>query len=568
MERSQPAALGAGGSGSGGDPLTCAAQTGGAPSKPSEEPVNWSEISNKRPKKRRRLAALRPSRLAFAKKAASGNGAASLDTVASAQDLSPIGETDRRHLSRDIVKLMRIGCGVAGVVYLGIHISTLRLVAVKEEIAGNEAEAHDLINELHELHENLVPLDERGPTRLIYSHYKETGVVHPCDHIVSFFGGFADRSRGVLTMCTEFMDCGSLQRVVDAGGVRDEAVLRHVAYGCLRALAHLKEHRVVHNDIKPANILVSACGAVKIADMGLARPLEDIDEKACGTLAFCAPERMLKPENSSHKSDIWSLGLTLVALASGTMPFTHSTGYFHLQHLVLHQAIEGLGPVEDGVKVRRIDGMETQAWSPYFMTFVTCMLVKKAEARRGAKFLLEHTFMERHKYSPAVVSDPTFMASWSHYIGRHSLKLDGPALLRQARDAIRARLKSTEIDVSLRPATTTPSISKKWSLLRKHVLPKSTADSKHYAATHVNTVLSGVKRLARAFNMTTKEVQNVLLLTQLTTNQGSERSNARAVDLMSKLRQRRGQKVGPKQKTDDDDTDAKNDAVEEDGKQL
>ena len=128
--------------------------------------------------------------------------------------------------------------------------------------------------------------------------------------------------------------------------------------------------------------------------------------------------------------------------------------------------------------------------------------------------------------------------------------------------------KSTEIDVSLRPATTTPSISKKWSLLRKHVLPKSTADSKHYTATHVNTVLSGVKRLARAFNMTTKEVQNVLLLTQLTTNQGSERSNARAVDLMSKLRQRRGQKVGPKQKTDDDDTDAKNDAVEEDGKQL
>ena len=118
------------------------------------------------------------------------------------------------------------------------------------------------------------------------------------------------------------MDCGSLKGIVDNGGIQSENVLRHIARSSLKGLATMHRKKTLHRDIKPDNILINSAGDAKIADFGLASHVENKDDglKAFeGTLAYMSPERM-KGEVYSYASDIWSIGMTILALALGASP--------------------------------------------------------------------------------------------------------------------------------------------------------------------------------------------------------------------------------------------------------
>ena len=103
-------------------------------------------------------------------------------------------------------------------------------------------------------------------------------------------------------------------------------------------LAHIHHHRVVHLDVKPSNLGLAANPdggepRLKILDFGLSQGLVGpLDRKIRGTLAYTAPEVLLQ-DAYDHRADLYSLGLTLLELATGTLPSAGSDRDAILFHL-------------------------------------------------------------------------------------------------------------------------------------------------------------------------------------------------------------------------------------------
>lgn len=91
----------------------------------------------------------------------------------------------------------------------------------------------------------------------------------------------------------------------------------------------MHNHNVVHGDIKPDNLLLSASGTVKITDFGSAvvfAPGEsDLLCKTSGTPAFLAPEVCAGENFRGKDQDLWALAVTLYAMVFGCLPFRGTT---------------------------------------------------------------------------------------------------------------------------------------------------------------------------------------------------------------------------------------------------
>jgi serine/threonine-protein kinase len=94
-----------------------------------------------------------------------------------------------------------------------------------------------------------------------------------------------------------------------------------------RGLEHVHEHGIVHRDVKPANILVSLRGDVKLIDFGIAQrvdgeqsPEPAVEFNAFGTPAYMSPEQILG-DTADARSDLFSLGVVLYQMLTGTRPF-------------------------------------------------------------------------------------------------------------------------------------------------------------------------------------------------------------------------------------------------------
>ncbi|KAG9227441.1 hypothetical protein CCMSSC00406_0000913 [Pleurotus cornucopiae] len=154
---------------------------------------------------------------------------------------------------------------------------------------------------------------------------RELHIMHDCNskYIVSFFGAFlADPN---ICICMEFMDKGSLHSIYKKIGPIDIDVVGQVALSVLEGLTYLYDvHRIIHRDIKPSNILCNSAGQIKICDFGVSGELiNSIADTFVGTSTYMSPER-IQGAQYTVKSDVWSLGISLIELALGRFPFSES----------------------------------------------------------------------------------------------------------------------------------------------------------------------------------------------------------------------------------------------------
>jgi len=121
----------------------------------------------------------------------------------------------------------------------------------------------------------------------------------------------------------EFMDKGSLDGIYKKIGPIDIDVVGKVALAVLEGLTYLYDvHRIIHRDIKPSNILFNSKGQIKICDFGVSGELiNSIADTFVGTSTYMSPER-IQGAQYTVKSDVWSLGVSLIELALGRFPFS------------------------------------------------------------------------------------------------------------------------------------------------------------------------------------------------------------------------------------------------------
>lgn len=134
----------------------------------------------------------------------------------------------------------------------------------------------------------------------------------------------------LISFTTEIMDGGtlidlyaSLKRLNVVQSSREfEGIISHIALSILKGLESLNSRGIVHNDIKPANILVNLQGNIKISDFGSCQfgaQAEDSSgsnyESYSGTIKYMSPCRV-GGKSHSYNSDVWSLGIMLYEICS------------------------------------------------------------------------------------------------------------------------------------------------------------------------------------------------------------------------------------------------------------
>jgi hypothetical protein len=140
--------------------------------------------------------------------------------------------------------------------------------------------------------------------------------------------GVAETATGSpLYIVMEYVDGPTLRDVVrDRGSMTPRRAVSVIADVC-EALEFSHRHGVIHRDVKPANIMLTKDGAVKVVDFGIARALADGDGGMTRTGAVLGTAHYLSPEQASGgkvdaRSDVYSVGCVLYEMATGQAPFS------------------------------------------------------------------------------------------------------------------------------------------------------------------------------------------------------------------------------------------------------
>lgn len=164
---------------------------------------------------------------------------------------------------------------------------------------------------------------------------------HP--HVVALLGAVQNRVDSEMWAILEYAEHGSLHRLLheetrgvaekvlggslnlkDAMSMANSPVFRIPREICA-ALVYLHKNRVVHGDMKTANVLIAGKGRCKLADFGLSRVLNTqvstVNASVRGTPAYMAPELLQHGQPPSFQSDVYGLGVIMAELCSGRPPF-------------------------------------------------------------------------------------------------------------------------------------------------------------------------------------------------------------------------------------------------------
>lgn len=131
----------------------------------------------------------------------------------------------------------------------------------------------------------------------------------------------AEKEDGVFFIVMEYVPGETLEQIIASGGALD--LPRALDYSCqiLNAVDHAHRQGVLHRDLRPANVLVTETGMLKVADFGTSRFLEIA---AHGTTIIGSPPYMAPEQfkgQAVFASDVYSLGVTMYQMMTGTLPY-------------------------------------------------------------------------------------------------------------------------------------------------------------------------------------------------------------------------------------------------------
>jgi len=130
---------------------------------------------------------------------------------------------------------------------------------------------------------------------------------------------FGITSGGHLYLVMEWVEGPTLHELIHKGSIPVRKVA-HLGMQLCDALAYAHNHRILHRDIKPGNIMVNQDDQVKVADFGLARPITgEAEENPYGTPDYAAPEILAK-QAVDQRADIFAAGVVIYEMLTGRVP--------------------------------------------------------------------------------------------------------------------------------------------------------------------------------------------------------------------------------------------------------
>jgi serine/threonine-protein kinase len=130
----------------------------------------------------------------------------------------------------------------------------------------------------------------------------------------------AERIDSAFFIVMEYVKGETLEAVLDREKSLDISRAMHYGVQILRAVDHAHEASILHRDLRPANVLVSESGLVKVADFGTSRLLEKSHATTIiGSPPYMAPEQF--KGRAVLASDIYSVGVMLYQMLTGTLPY-------------------------------------------------------------------------------------------------------------------------------------------------------------------------------------------------------------------------------------------------------
>ncbi len=275
----------------------------------------------------------------------------------------------------DIEILEVVGRGSSGIVLKGWQEALKRLVAVKmlrPEVAEHAAARRRFVREAQ----------------------AAAAVIHP--HVMPIHAIQAQGRLPYLIM--PFLDCESLQQRLDRQGPLELVEQLTIGLQIAQALQAAHARGLVHRDVKPANILLEKKGHhAWLADFGLARAVDDASLTRTGVIAgtpqYMSPEQA-RGDAIDHRTDLFSFGSVLYAMAAGRPPFRAETTFGVLKRIC-------------GSKARRLH--EIQPSTPDWLeTLIDHLHQKSPNDRLGSAAdvaeLLEDCL--RHVQQPAIYALP------------------------------------------------------------------------------------------------------------------------------------------------------------------
>lgn len=214
------------------------------------------------------------------------------------------------------------------------------------------------------------------------------GLHHP--NVVEFRGSFVG-DNGSLNLVVEYIDGLSLAEHLSQYTAFPEKLVAEISRQVLCGLAYLHRNGVTHRDLKPANILVDSNARVKICDFGVSRSdnvqtINPGQQHMVGTPWYIAPE-MVEYRPYTTSVDIWSLGCTVLELATGRRPY-HELSAMQ----VLFRMVEDRCPPIP------------QHLSPEARDFLKACWVWDPTSRPSANHLLQHPFIRKYSDSSKQLS--------------------------------------------------------------------------------------------------------------------------------------------------------------------